>query len=199
MSLQWTDKVDNKDDVLAKDINGIAHSVIDLETQVENSNNQIDKKIDSTAFADNFVYETVYNTGDIVLWESEFYRCRSDNTSGVIPNMPGFNKWEKFPDNFMNELFSVSSKAGIDSICMRWMPFTSYNIGDIVYDNTDLNTYKLIKANPSTEPETGYPHLNTEYWATTTIANYVDYKIGNIETALNGIISLQNSYIGGEE
>lgn len=159
----------------------------------------LDKKIDSDIFANTFVYETVYNAGDVVLWDNKFYRCRNDNTSGVIPDMPGLEKWDKFPDNFMEGVYFVSSKAGIDSICQRWMPYTSHNVGDIVYDDTNLNIYKLIKANPPKEPETGYPHLNTEYWAETTIANYVDYKIGNIETALNGIISLQNSYIGGEE
>lgn len=36
--LNWTDKIDNVDDVLATDINSIAHAVIDLETTVGDAN-----------------------------------------------------------------------------------------------------------------------------------------------------------------
>jgi hypothetical protein len=44
---EWVDKVDGVDDVVAKDINGIAHAVIALEDDRENTIGNIETVLDA--------------------------------------------------------------------------------------------------------------------------------------------------------
>jgi hypothetical protein len=177
MAFEWTDLVDGKDYVTAKPINRIAHEVEELESKLENFNPDV---------------------GNAVLDLGNFYKdsfVGSQDVTDIITYKPAmmdiFTKTPPF------KAISLSDDgSGVSAQETFYFDSQDWN-----YDNRYIEM-RFVRSTALGDPKvlilTYYyeEDYKTVYQIIASIET--DNRIGDIDTALDGIIAIQEALIGGD-
>lgn len=194
---EWTNKIDNVDDILADDINSIAQEVIILQKNINDIDDECDAKIgalDNLETNDksnlvNAINEIVASGSSSGIIVDQTYNSTSANAQSGIAVAEAVAAVE-FKIGDMDNLYYPASEPEHRNLVMAFNWLHEYH-------NSDIQTLYRDKADTVVLNE-----INTNLDAKITVNSQaitaLQQNMGDIDTALDNIIDLQNSYIGGD-
>ena len=223
---EWTNKIDNVDDILADDINSIAQEVIALGKNDKDITQKLSNKqdifiVNAKTSGDTFIVDKTYNkileaiqrNNDIIvilddcltMTPSRTWRAMYNDVEAitiVIPSEIGVSKIIVHQDNsiIVEELDYEGSELRQD-LDNLWD-----NVGYLDGINTNDKSNVVNAVNEVNNKVGDNEELKTLYktnivTAINELVGYIDIfdkELGDIDIALENIIAMQNSYIGGD-
>ena len=154
--LKWTDKIDGTDDIMAEDVNKLAHSIIENENTAETKEDASAKLIEAKNYTDDNCWRewqpnTEYTVGDKVIIYLpgaglHFVKCKTAHTSE--PDVSDDSPYWDYSENtvFEASIASIATVASNDDM--------GNNIPNTYATKTELTSYSqkptIITDNTST-------------------------------------------------
>jgi hypothetical protein len=175
----WIDKQDGIDDVLAEDINNVAHAVMDLEGNNKNVADQTFNPSSTNAQSGIAVAEGI--KGEVDKFGIMTINDLKDGT---------FNKRLDFSDPNITPIVRNLTIASVYEKIEFETPALIQGLNTTIYFQVIESTSGVYSDRPTTDMSSDNMLTNK---------GYVDGKIGDIESALDSIIAIQEQLIGGAE
>ena len=161
--LKWTDKIDGIDDIMAEDVNKLAHSIIENENTAETKEDASAKLTEAKNYTDTEIRETTirlwqpnteYKTGEFVRYINdeglvEFYECTEAHVSSTTISYSDFNnvtvQYARYSGSTENATMAAADLYGnfIPDTYARKDELTSYSQKPTIITDSTSTSYTI--------------------------------------------------------